>query len=181
MNIRFSEMEIGIGSRAVWKLAVWRPDVLASFICWAGDQGCHDIIVSTVDGAPVGAIAFPLERSTMGPPPAAPQAARIVPFVPAREIVRPSRPWHGTYREYTATPEFRRIAERAKKEWGHQCLIGLDHRGPVEMHHRSYRFVPFGEDWRDLIPLCEACHAKYHDRLLRPPRGLFDDALPTAA
>lgn len=81
--------------------------------------------------------------------------------------------WAGTYAEYTATPEFARIADAARKEWNYQCLLGLNHKGRIEMHHRSYRNVPFREDWRDLIPLCEDCHGLYHGRLLKPPVGLF--------
>jgi hypothetical protein len=109
------------------------------------------------------------------PPTAPPQVAHVIPFVTQREIPQRRGVWPGTYGEYTATTEFRRIAAKAKKDWGYQCLMSVHHRGPVEMHHRSYRFVPFGEDWRDLIPLCEECHARFHDRLLKPPIGLFDE------
>lgn len=100
---------------------------------------------------------------------------------PNEAISEPRRRfWHGTYAEYTATPEFARIAAAARKEWNYQCLVDANHKGRIEMHHRSYRNVPFGEDWRDLIPLCEDCHHLYHARLLQPPVGLFDDIAKAA-
>jgi len=89
--------------------------------------------------------------------------------------------WPGTYAEYTSTPEYRRIAAQAKRDWNYQCLIDPKHTGPVEMHHRDYSLVPFGEDWRVLIPLCESCHRIYHARLPLPPIGLFDDLRIKAA
>lgn len=89
--------------------------------------------------------------------------------------------WPGTYQEYTVTEEFRRIAAQAKRDWNYQCLIDVTHRGPVEMHHRTYRGVPFGESWWDLIPLCEDCHRRYHHRLAVPPKGLFDELVEQKA
>lgn len=109
------------------------------------------------------------------PPPAVERAVKVIPFQPTQER---RRWWPGTYDEYTRTPEYKRIAALARKEWGYQCLMDVRHRGYVEMHHRSYAHVPFGEDWRDLIPLCEECHRKFHDRLVKPPVGLFTEAAP---
>jgi hypothetical protein len=113
-------------------------------------------------------------------PPAPAAANRVLPFPP--HLVMPAKPiitglsgWRGTYAAYTSHPEFRRIAALAKKEWGFTCLFNVNHRGPVEMHHRTYAHVPFGENWRDLIPLCAECHGRHHLRLAKPPRGLFDD------
>lgn len=83
--------------------------------------------------------------------------------------------WPGTYADYLRTPQFRQIAAAAKKEWRYRCLLDARHGGPVEMHHRSYAGVPFGEDWRDLIPLCAACHRQFHQRLQQPPQGLFTE------
>ena len=106
------------------------------------------------------------------------------PPAPAVPCVKPTARrgvWPGTYAEYLATPEFRKIADEARKAWGAQCLISADHPGPVEMHHRSYADVPFREDWHTLIPLCEECHARYHGRLPTPQRGLFDDVELTRA
>jgi hypothetical protein len=94
----------------------------------------------------------------------------------------------GTYEQYTADPRWHRIAAEAKRIWralGIYCVMNANHRGPVEVHHRRYDGVPFGEDWQDLIPLCESCHALYHAKLPKPGRGLFDvdddGALPRAA
>ncbi len=85
--------------------------------------------------------------------------------------------WPGTYEQYTAHPAYRRLADACKREWNYQCAINVNHRGPVEMHHRTYRGVPFGETWQELIPLCEDCHRLYHRRLPAPPRGLFDEVI----
>jgi len=101
--------------------------------------------------------------------------APVLPFPQAKPIVTGLSGWRGTYAAYTSHPEFRRIAALAKKEWGYTCLLNVTHRGPVEMHHRTYAHVPFGEDWRDLIPLCAECHGRHHLRLTKPPIGLFDD------
>jgi len=101
-----------------------------------------------------------------------PQPAPILPFTPGNGNTRQGA-WPGTYTEYTSTSEFAKIAAEAKKAWGYHCLLNQKHAGPVEMHHRTYAHVPFGEDWRDLIPLCEDCHRRYHGRLAKPPIGLF--------
>ena len=108
-------------------------------------------------------------------PPAAPNL--LLPFPPAAIPIVATRSgqWRGTYEEYTSHPEFHRIAAIAKREWGFKCLLNVNHRGPVEMHHRTYAHVPFGEDWRDLIPLCAECHGRHHLRLAKPPIGLFED------
>jgi hypothetical protein len=147
-------------------------------------------------------------RNLSPPPPAIEAAARVLPFfrkplemaapeieaaarvLPFRkplekpniiEVARRRGLWPFTREEYMAAPEMERIRARAKKEWGYRCLLNVNHRGPVEMHHRKYPPVPFAEDWRDLIPLCEPCHERFHDRLLTPPIGLFDELLREAA
>jgi hypothetical protein len=132
----------------------------------------------------VGEIVMGLSCSTFllaPPPPApAPAAAVVLPFrsisTPAADadVVRRSM-WPGTYQEYIATREYQRLAALAKRDWNYECILNRAHRGPVEMHHRTYLRVPFGESWWDLIPLCEECHARYHHKLPAPPVGLFDD------
>lgn len=112
-----------------------------------------------------------------GPAPAAPAAAVVGPRPRGLWPGRTRGVWPGTYPDYTKTPEFRRIAAQAKRDWKFQCAMNVNHRGPVEMHHRTYAHVPFGEDWWDLIPLCEECHARHHLRLPAPPRGLFDELI----
>jgi hypothetical protein len=109
------------------------------------------------------------------PPPVIPITARVIPFAPEAAAPRRRGFWPGTYAEYTATPEFRAIAAAARKDWGYRCLMNTNHHGPVEMHHRNYSDVPFREDWHTLIPLCEECHERYHNRLPKPPPGMFDD------
>ena len=134
-------------------------------------------------GDPI-ALAHTQWGSPSEPTPIAPAAAlkppKLLQFPPQAESINKVRRgvWRGTYAEYTATPEFAAIASAARKEWNYQCLIDRNHKGRIEMHHRDYRNVPFGEDWRDLIPLCEDCHHLYHDRLLKPPSGLFDEIAP---
>ena len=110
-------------------------------------------------------------------------AAKLLPFpvTPAPASSRRAGVWAGTYQEYTAHPEFRRIAAQAKREWNYQCLMNIQHQGPIEMHHRHYGNVPFREDWRDLIPLCEDCHRRHHARLAVPPIGLFEEIISTKA
>ena len=136
-----------------------------------------DVTVFTINSKFVMAVPkivwYPFPDPTPSPVPAAP--AQVLPFHKGPVEVRPRSVWPGTYNEYLATPEWRQIAADARKEWKYQCLMNVDHHGPVEMHHRSYQNVPFKEDWRDLIPLCEECHAKYHGRLAKPDRGLFDE------
>jgi len=102
-----------------------------------------------------------------------PNSATVIPYEQHRTVSRGR--WRGTYAEYTATPEFQKIAARARKDWGYRCLLNANHTGPVEMHHRTYADVPFQEDWHTLIPLCEECHERHHGRLPKPPRGLFDE------
>lgn len=125
------------------------------------------------------------EADAPAPPPAPAAVNRVLPFPPP--VVPLKKPptwsgWSGTYAEYTSHPEFQRLAALAKKEWGFKCLLNVNHRGPVEMHHRSYARVPFGETWQDLVPLCEECHGRHHLRLAKPPIGLFDeDAIKKAA
>lgn len=130
----------------------------------------------------VGEIVMGLSWSTFlsTPPAPAPAPAVVLPFRPISpapvdaDAVRRGT-WPGTYQEYIATKEYQRLAALAKRDWNYECVLNRAHRGPVEMHHRTYLRVPFGESWWDLIPLCEECHARYHHKLPAPPVGLFDD------
>ena len=140
-------------------------------------QADPSVHVNTLNGIPIAVGVggwFPQPIS----PPANTPASPILIFKPLKPAIASHGRWHGTYAEYTATPEFQRIAAAARKEWNYHCLIDRNHKGRIEMHHRDYRNVPFGEDWRDLIPLCEDCHHLYHGRLLKPPIGLFDEIAP---
>lgn len=66
--------------------------------------------------------------------------------------------WHG----YTA--ENRRM-------WGYACALNVGHKGPIEIHHRTYERLGH-EAPLDGIALCEECHARVHDRL--PRQRSFD-------
>lgn len=85
------------------------------------------------------------------------------------------------YREYMASPEWKRYANSIREMWGWRCAICyLD--GELQVHHRTYERL--GEEWvTDCIPVCVNCHRKCDERRRREhaamkaekhfPRNLF--------
>ncbi len=66
------------------------------------------------------------------------------------------------YDEFLQTNEWTYTAENAKARYGGKCALDDSH--PAEdAHHRTY--VRRGRELADdVIPLCRACHKKFHNR-----------------
>lgn len=54
-----------------------------------------------------------------------------------------------------------RDAALRRAEWRCQLCDSADR---LEVHHRSYKRMRQAGEYRDLIVLCSACHAKHHDK-----------------
>jgi hypothetical protein len=71
------------------------------------------------------------------------------------------------YREYLQTEHWQQVRQRALRRAKYRCE--LCNSGTVmNVHHRSYAQLGY-EDPKDLIVLCEPCHAKHHDVLPEVP------------
>jgi hypothetical protein len=66
------------------------------------------------------------------------------------------------YKEYLQTPEWQERRKAALKRAGHSCQV-CNRRRQLHVHHRTYerRGVELN---RDLIVLCDECHALYHGK-----------------
>lgn len=66
------------------------------------------------------------------------------------------------YDEYLRTDEWQTKATAAKQRYAGRCALDATH--PAEhAHHRTYDRRGRESD-NDIIPLCGACHAKFHNR-----------------
>lgn len=75
------------------------------------------------------------------------------------------------YREYLQTSEWREKRTAALKRAGYRCQTCCS-GGQLNVHHRTY--ARRGSEWaRDLIVLCQPCHAIFHEaqRLAEGGRG----------
>ncbi len=70
------------------------------------------------------------------------------------------------YREYLVTPEWQERRKAALKRAGYKCQV-CNRSRQLHTHHRTYerRGVELA---RDLIVLCDECHALYHGKGLLP-------------
>lgn len=66
------------------------------------------------------------------------------------------------YREYLQTPEWQDRRMRAMKRAGFRCQVCNAYGVRLNVHHRTYERRGH-EDDRDLITLCEDCHAIFHE------------------
>jgi 5-methylcytosine-specific restriction endonuclease McrA len=69
------------------------------------------------------------------------------------------------YATYISSPEWHAKATDAKRRAGWECALNPEHRGHLEVHHRTYARLGH-ERPTDLIVLCEECHRRYHGTLL---------------
>lgn len=66
------------------------------------------------------------------------------------------------YREYLQTPEWIERRKKAMKRAGFRCQVCNAYGVRLNTHHRTYERRG-NEDDRDLIVLCEDCHAIFHE------------------
>ena len=77
------------------------------------------------------------------------------------------------YRQYLRTPEWQRTRKAALKRAGYACQVCNRNR-ILHVHHRTYERRGY-ELARDLIVLCDECHALYHGKGLLAPHELDED------
>lgn len=70
------------------------------------------------------------------------------------------------YREYLLTPEWQERRKAALKRAGYKCQV-CNRSRQLHTHHRTYERRG-AELARDLIVLCDECHALYHGKGLLP-------------
>lgn len=68
-----------------------------------------------------------------------------------------------TYRDYLKSQEWQLVSKQAKKRAGHRCQL-CNASGELHTHHRTYDRLGDELD-SDVIVLCSACHAHFHDKL----------------
>lgn len=67
------------------------------------------------------------------------------------------------YKEYLVTEHWKEVRNRALKRANYKCQLCNDGKSWLNVHHRTY--IRRGEEYNsDLIVLCRACHAKFHDK-----------------
>lgn len=72
------------------------------------------------------------------------------------------------YTEYLKTDEWKRARDKALRKARYKCELCFA-GFPLNTHHKTY--VRRGEEESsDLIVLCEACHAKFHDKFPKTER-----------
>lgn len=68
-----------------------------------------------------------------------------------------------TYLEYIQSKQFQHRGDLAKEFYGFRCAI-CNSEKPLQAHHRTYDRLG-REEFTDLIPLCDDCHAIFSQRL----------------
>jgi hypothetical protein len=66
------------------------------------------------------------------------------------------------YNEYLQTPEWQNIRKEALQRAGYKCQLCSEIR-LLHIHHNTYENIG-NENPKDLIVLCESCHAKFHNK-----------------
>lgn len=74
------------------------------------------------------------------------------------------------YDQYLQTEHWQAMRRLALEDAGHRCLL-CDADSGLDVHHRTYDRLGM-EQLRDLVVLCNACHARHHQ--------VFDSAKLTA-
>jgi 5-methylcytosine-specific restriction endonuclease McrA len=72
------------------------------------------------------------------------------------------------YPEYLQTEHWHKVRDRALRRAGYRCQLGASHKGKLHVHHRTYENRGCEED-KDVIVLCEDCHAKHHGKVANGP------------
>lgn len=73
-----------------------------------------------------------------------------------------SSAWWGLYRQYLASHEWASKRRAALSRHGVKCQGESCRAAAREIHHLTYERVG-DEDLDDLMPLCSACHEKWHE------------------
>ena len=61
------------------------------------------------------------------------------------------------YQEYLKSAHWRTISRLVKERDGYACVVCGEETG-LQVHHRTYDGVPYGESLNDCYTLCDACH-----------------------
>lgn len=69
--------------------------------------------------------------------------------------------WARNYRDYIASPTWKKRAEAAKKRAGYRCQL-CNSDSVLHAHHRTYERLGC-EKPADVIVLCSKCHKKFHE------------------
>lgn len=72
-----------------------------------------------------------------------------------------------SYEDYLKTDEWHWLSEKAKEIQGRFCHWKKEHPGPFNVHHNNYPRRGEEDPARDLIVVCEDCHAKHHDKPIK--------------
>ena len=68
--------------------------------------------------------------------------------------------WDNYYPEYLASPAWKKKRDVVMLRDNHRCACGAK---AEHVHHKTYDNVG-KEPLYDLVPLCEKCHDRYHER-----------------
>ena len=80
------------------------------------------------------------------------------------------------YHNYLQTPRWLKLREGVLAANNYKCI---DCKGVAsEVHHLSYDNLGAFEELNDLIPLCSACHKRYHGIKQNIPSGLVKESNP---
>lgn len=71
------------------------------------------------------------------------------------------------YREYLQTPEWQEKRKGKLRSAGYRCELCNSSNTVLDTHHKTYERRG-DEYYKDLIVLCRACHARFHDKLEVP-------------
>ena len=66
--------------------------------------------------------------------------------------------------DYLKTPHWSWLRREALDKANYRCQI-CNSKKSLEVHHRTYEHIPNEDDHNDLVALCNACHAHFHERL----------------
>lgn len=69
------------------------------------------------------------------------------------------------YKDYLDTPEWKDTRKRILARARYKCQL-CSSKDSLHIHHNSYDNLG-QEQWSDLIVLCENCHAKHHDKVIK--------------
>src|SRR3990167_1154822 len=67
------------------------------------------------------------------------------------------------YEEYIKSERWQLVRKQILAFWDNRCALCYSEKR-VHVHHRTYERLGF-EIMTDLLPLCEGCHQKFHDKL----------------
>lgn len=66
------------------------------------------------------------------------------------------------YHHYLLSEEWKNKRRDVLAFWEYRCVLCYSDEN-VQVHHRTYERIG-NERFTDLILLCDACHAKFHDK-----------------